>query len=327
MELYVLLTIASHVLLAIFVGAHAEISGRSRLRWVPFVLVAGVIGALWYFGSADDGANAGDGDGAADSDTEAAADESTAWNGEATVDDPDAVPDERPDWLDRRSRDKRLHDPNSLHVDLPDGTTLTSEEQAAVGAVIEYIEEEPEADAHDVCEEVFEAAAAEPDGPDLDLDSGFGAAFGAGDDDSGPDRSDADAGYEDADVWWTEIVHPALRGLPEVEPPPRADERELTFDVRTVEELEDRRVLEIDDGRRREEFFAKDGEVWAADGDAVARTTPGWMRLAHGAATEAVASERPTDEKGESGDLETANAATSGDREEADGFASGSGTD
>ena len=252
MDTYVLLGIVLHVVLAVGVGAHAEIRGRSRLRWVPLVLLVGVVGVVWYVANAP-----ADGDvaaGAADDGTERGG-SARGWSGTATVDHPDEIPDERPEWLDRRSRAKRLADPSTLHIDLPDGTTLTSDEQAAVGAAIEYLDEDPDATADDVCEHVFE---------------------------------DADAGYQHPGVWWTETVCPALRGLPDVEPPPGSTERELAFTVDPVEELEDRRGVAGDDGQRREDFFVQDGEVWAADGDAVARTSPGWMRLAHGAVTDAV---------------------------------------
>lgn len=255
MELYVLATLAGHTLLAAGVGAHAEITGRRRWPWVPLVLLTGVFGALVYGRRSTAGEVAAAGGPGAD------ASDAGAWNGSATVDDADQLPEERPDWLDRRSRAKRLADPGSLHVDLPDGTTLTSKDQAAVAAAVEFREERPDADADELVETVFE---------------------------------ESPAGYDDPDVWWTDCVFPALSGLPEVDPPLGAERRTLDLSVREVERLEDRRVVRVEDGRRHAEFSAREGEVWAADGDAVARTSPGWMRLAHGAAEAWAAEHEPT---------------------------------
>lgn len=244
-QLYVLVTALGHVLLAMGVGAHAEVHGRSPFRWAPIVLVGGLAGLLWYAVDAPDESRVDDA-----SDAPAA----NHWGGStAVVSTPEQLPDERPDWLDERSREKRLADPNSLHIDLPDGTTLTSEDQAAVTAVVEHLEDHPDADADDLCTEVF---------------------------------PDARAGYEYPDVWWTECVHPALEGLPDVDPPPGSDRRRLAIDVRELESHDGQRWVEASDGERSAEFRVTATGIEAASGAAFSRTSMGWMRVAYEAVEE-----------------------------------------
>lgn len=228
MELVVAGTILGHVLLAAGIGAHTEITGRRTWRWVPIVLLVGIIGVVWYLTT--------------DPSEESPSSANTA---------PDTIPEEAPNW--DRSRAKRLADPNSLHIDLPDGTTLTSDEQQAVGAVIDYLEDHTDADTAEIWSEVF---------------------------------ADYPAGYQYPAVWWTECVHPALDGLPEVSPPGDGADSTLDFSVRERYTDGPERMIEVSDGDRSALFEVHENDVIPASGDIVAETSPGWVRLAQDTARE-----------------------------------------
>lgn len=255
MELYIAVTLLAHALLAAGVGAHAEVTRRRPWRWAPRVLLTGVVGVVWYAlrsspRSPDDSAESAGPLGAVDSTTSTPTGDGTATDAADLP--PDApIPDEPPDW--DRPRSKRLADPNSLHIDLPDGTTLTSRDQKAVTASIEYLDEHPDAGVDELCEEVF---------------------------------PEANAGYALPDVWWTETVRPALEALPEVEPPTDAHRRTLSFSVTELAHGGPETLVEVADGTRSATFRVGGDDVVPTSGRAIAETTPGWMRLARDAAVE-----------------------------------------
>lgn len=255
MELFVLVTLLAHVVLAAGVGAHAEVTGRNVWRWVPVVLVTGVVGLGWYVtrttrGIEPGGPASGVDPHAGSGNLETAGDEVGGAGGVKGAEDAvdGGLPEQVPDW--DRSRTKRLADPNSLHIDLPDCTTLTSEDQRAVSAVIEYLEENPEATTDDIVSDVFPRN---------------------------------DNGYHDHRVWWTEIIHPALEGLPEVEPPADAEEATLSFHVSALEDDLAEETVAVTDGENRAVFeFQKDTPV-PIRAKELNEYGPGWMRLARDA--------------------------------------------
>lgn len=231
MELFVAGTVLAHVVLAAGVGAHTEIAGRRTWRWVPLVLLTGLIGVLWYLST----------------------DRPETHSSTASQTDL-SIPEHGPDW--ERSRAKRLADPNSLHIDLPDGTTLTSDEQQAVGAVVDFLEANPDADTDTIQSTVF---------------------------------ADYPAGYQYPAVWWTECIYPALDELPDVSPPADGAEATLSFTVRERYTDGPERLVEISDRDRSALFEVRDTDVIPASSDVVAETSPGWVRLAQAAGREQLA--------------------------------------
>lgn len=248
-ELYLLATTLGHVLLAAAVGAHAEVHGRSPWRWAPIVLLTGVLGLLWYAKTA--GSNPREAGARDDPEHDGRAERGAAADAGLEP----SIPD---DWLEDRPRHKRLADPNSLHLDLPDGTTLTGSERKAVVAVIERIEA-----ARD-----DENGEGEDEG-EVDTGSLIEDAF-----------EEHDAGYDDPRVWWTGCVHPALEALPEVEPPADADDYRLEFDVREVHHDGPGTAVIVDDGERSGRFLIRDGRVEPESAEVLSEGGPRWARLA-----------------------------------------------
>ena len=334
-ELYVLLTVLGHILLAMFVGAHAEVHGRRHWRWAPIVLVTGVLGTLWYVLS--------------DPPEEGAAES------------PLSVADPPEDILERRPREKRLADPNTLHVDLPDGTTLTGSEQKAVSAVIERLDatgdesgtaaggagtstdeagwnSETGSSSPGIGAEGFGRSAAgvgagttddvvDPVGTTDDVVDSAGTtddvvdsvgttddvvdsvgttddvvdSVGTTDDRVGVQESDDADGHDDPpetetiveevfpkhnasytypDLWWTDCVKPALEALPEVDPPPDAEEYAIDLEIREVYDERPGTTLEATDGERTGRFRIVDGRVEAASSRVYAETSPRWAQYA-----------------------------------------------
>jgi hypothetical protein len=236
-------TLLVHFSLAAAVGSHAEVHGYNQWRWAPIVLITGVVGVLLYLRR---------GEPPAPDDT-----------------DP-AIPDRPPPSADRSHR-KRLADPNTLHLDLPDGTTLTGSERAAVAAVIEeaIARGGPTAD-HGA--ETSGDPTPDPskiDWSEVETEATLEAVF-----------AEHDAGYSTLEVWWTDRMRPALQALPDVPTPPDAEA--FTLDLRVRErpyEDEGQRFL-VDDGDRSAEFRRIEGRIELFDSDTGDQLTPAWVRLA-----------------------------------------------
>lgn len=260
MELVVLGTLLAHLLMAMGIGAHAEVTGRRHWRWAPIVLVTGVLGVGWYLLSDPP-------DEPADSPLQAA-------------DAPESV-------LDRRPREKRLADPNTLHVDLPNGTSLTGTEQKAVSAVIEQMRETEDNDTAQApgttetqpvdpgaigrgppqppssADEDLAPLPDEPPPTEVLIDAAF---------------EEQQAGYRYPDVWWTDLIHPALEGLPDVEPPADAAEYDVEPQLREVYDERRGTTIEATDGERTGQFRIVDGRVEAVDSSVYAETSPRWAQ-------------------------------------------------
>lgn len=274
-ELFVLLTLLAHVLLAMGVGAHAEVTGRRHWRWAPIVLVTGVLGVAWYFLSNPP---------------------------EEPAESPLTAADVPEDALDRRPREKRLADPNTLHIDLPDGTTLTGTEQQAVSAVIERMRQEESDQKATAADARENPTGAGEDATPNPAPVESGAIGGAPTqpqrpssdetqaplpDDPPPTETliddvfeDERAGYRYPDVWWTDLIHPALAALPDVPVPADADEYELDLELRELYDERPGTYIEATDGERTGQFRIVDNRVEAVDSSVYADTSPRWAQYA-----------------------------------------------
>ncbi len=232
MQIYLIGTILAHTLLAAGVGAHAEVAGNRPYRWAAIVLFTGIFGVLLYLRRGE-------------TETHASSVDDSEHPTSTTL--PDA------DWDPDRPRSKRLADPNALHIDIPDGPTLTPTEQDAVGTVAEYLDAHPDTDTHTLFDTVF------PEAP---------------------------AGYTYPAVWWTECVYPALDALPEVTPPSDGADHTLAFSVTAREAADGQQRFEVSDGTRSAVFELQNTAVVPASGRAITETSPGWIRLARGAVSE-----------------------------------------
>jgi hypothetical protein len=233
-------TLLVHFFLAAAVGSHAEVYGYNQWRWASIVLVTGVVGVVLYLRRGEP--------------LEPAESE--------TVDAPEPPGD--------RSHRKRLAEPNTLHLELPDGTTLTGSERAALGALLEEASarcgtadhaEDPPGDA--------EVDATEIDWSEIETDAVLEAVF-----------AEHDAGYSTLEVWWTDRLLPALEALPDVPTP--ADAEAYTLDVRVRErphEDDGQRFL-VDDGDRAAEFLRAEDRIELQDTGDRDQLTPAWIRLA-----------------------------------------------
>jgi hypothetical protein len=253
-SLFVAITLLGHFLLAAIVGSHAEVHGRRQWRWAMIVLLTGLLGALWYVQSDPDPHSS---------------DRSRSDTEEQAI--PEAVlPSE---WDEDASRRKRLADPNTLHLDLPDGTTLTGSERAAVGGLLEQATERAAGSGE--WSGAMDATGEHHGDVDLDwsrvdVEALVENVF-----------ETQDAGYAHVDVWWTDCIRPALSGLPDVTPPPESDVDAYTVDFRIRERYRDdeTRAFLVDDGERTGEFERRDGEIQAS-AETYREHGPGWVSLA-----------------------------------------------
>lgn len=229
LELYIGITALAHTLLAAGVGAHTEVSNRRTIKWVLITLLFGVFGLIWYALSSQP-------------------DSTDQYQTQNSV-----YPQKTPEEWDR-PRSKRLVAPNSLHIDLPNGMTLTPKEQKAVSRSTEYLENNPDATTKDLYEEVFPNTHAQ---------------------------------YTYPDVWWTDLVYPALETLPEVSPPSDGSDHLLSFSVRPVDFSGPETLVEVSDGTRSATFEKHDDDFIPVSGAEFADTSAQWVRLAQKEARDA----------------------------------------